>query len=262
MPSMFEEERLLQIATYVQNSFRASVQELCTAFKVSESTIRRDLRELEARNLLKRAHGGAVYIDSVKFEPTFREKEDRYREEKRNIAKKAAELIQEGDSLIIDSGTTTHYLADELIKFHSLTVVTNSILLTQKLSEHQGVEVISTGGLLRKNTMALVGPVAEEVLNKFHADKVFIGTNGVDSKYGLTTPDIVEAAVKHKMMAAADQVILLADHSKIGSISFAKFGSLSDIDICITGDGIREEQQNELESKEIRMFLVETEMNS
>lgn len=260
MPNMFEEERLQQIVTYVQKHFRASVQELCTAFTVSESTIRRDLRELEARNLLKRAHGGAVSIDSMKFEPTYQEKEDRFQEEKKNIAKRAAELIRDGDTLIIDSGTTTYYLAQELTSFKNLTVVTNSILVTQKLSEYEGIDVMSTGGLLRRNTMALVGPVAEGVLDKFHADKVFLGTNGLDGKFGLTTPDIVEASVKHKMLTAADQVILLADHSKLGAVSFTRFGGLEDVDICITGDTIPEEQKREIERKQILLYQVKTGM--
>ena len=258
MPGIFEEERLQQIASYVQKNFRASVQELCHEFQVSESTIRRDLHELETRNLLKRAHGGAVFVDLVKFEPTYYEKEDRYQKEKQNIAKMAAELIHEGDTLIIDSGTTTYYMADELMKFHNLTVVTNSILLTQKLSGQNGVEVISTGGLLRKNTMALVGPVAEDVLGKFHADKVFLGTNGIDGKYGLTTPDIVEASVKNKMISVADQVILLADHSKIGMVSFTKFGNLQDVDICITGELLPEEQKKEFEKRQIQTLFVKT----
>lgn len=259
MPNMFEEERLQQIAEYIQKNCRATVQELCAAFQVSDSTIRRDLKELESRNCLKRTHGGAVYIDSVKFEPTYREKEDRYRSEKRNIAKRAAEFIEEGDTLIIDSGTTTQYLAEELSKFKHLTIVTNSILLTQKLAEHQGVEVISTGGQLRKNTMALVGPVAEEVLGKFRADKAFVATNGIDSRHGLTTPHILEASVKRSMISAAEQVILLADHSKIGAVTFTRFGIPEQINDFITGDCISEKQKSAFEEHGIEMHLVKAE---
>lgn len=254
MPVMFEEERLKQIAEYVRKYSRASVQQLCEMLSVSESTVRRDLKELENRRLLKRTHGGAVYLESVAFEPTYHEKEDKYQNEKQLIAQKAASLIEEGDTLIIDSGTTTYFLAEELAKFRKLTVVTNSIVLTQKLSEYGGVEVISTGGLLRKNTMAFVGPVAEDVLGLFRADKAFIGTNGLDPKLGLTTPNLMEASVKQKMIAMADKVIVLADPSKIGAVSFVKFGTLSDIDIFVTGTAIPPEQKKKLEDSSVTVL--------
>lgn len=254
---MFEEERLKKIAEYVQNQSRASVQELCSLFEVSESTVRRDLTELEDRKLLKRTHGGALDLRSVSFEPTYSEKEDIYKEEKSHIAKKAAELIQDGDSLIIDAGTTTSYLASELVKFHDLTVVTNSINLIQKLSSIPDIEIMSTGGMLRKNTMALVGPAAEDSLNRIRVDKAFIATNGFDVNEGLTTPNIVEASIKQKMINVADQVYIMADHSKIGHISFAKFGRCSDIDACITGNAISEEHKIEFEKNSIKLYLVD-----
>lgn len=254
---MFEEERLQKIAEYVQNKSRASVQELCALFQVSESTVRRDLTELGNRNLLKRTHGGAVYLQSVGFEPTYLEKEDQYRNEKALIAKKAAELIQEGDSLIIDSGTTTLYLAAELSRFKELTVVTNSILLLQKLSGIPGITLMSTGGTLRTNTMALAGPAAEESLDHIRADKAFIATNGFDCSVGLTTPNLVEASTKKKMMSVSDQVFIMADHTKIGHVSFARFGGLADIDGCITGNAISEEQKQKFEKNNVKLYLVD-----
>lgn len=147
---MFEEERLQKIAAYVQNKSRASVQELCGLFNVSESTARRDLKELERRNMLKRTHGGAICFQSVGFEPTYSEKKDKYKNEKELIAQKAAELIEDGDFLIIDSGTTTLYLASELSKYKDLTVVTNSINLIQRLSSLSNVNIMSTGGMLQQ----------------------------------------------------------------------------------------------------------------
>jgi DeoR family fructose operon transcriptional repressor len=255
---MYEEERLQKISEYVQNKTRASVQKLCEIFNVSESTIRRDLSELENRKLLKRTHGGAICLESVSFEPTYSEKEDKYRDEKQLIAEKASELIEEGDSLIIDAGTTTLYLAAELSKFKNLTVVTNSINLIQQLSDIQGINIMATGGMLRKNTMALAGPVAEESLERIRVDKAFIATNGLDAKIGLTTPNVLEASIKQKMMNVSDQVIIMADHSKIGKVSFAKFGDLTDVDACITGDSISNEQMAELERANIKVYLVET----
>lgn len=256
---MYEEERLQKIAEYVQNRSRASVKELCEQFDISESTARRDLNELESRKLLKRTHGGAVLLESVSFEPTYLEKEDKYRAEKKLIAQKAAEFIEDGDTLIIDAGTTTLCLARELSGFKNLTVMTNSIHLLLKLSSLPDINLISTGGILRKSTMAFVGPSAELSLNGIHVDKAFIATNGLDAKSGLTTPNVMEASTKQKMMDVADQVIVLADHTKVGHVSFAKFGSLSQIDTFITGEPMSEKIISELESHNIRVFLIDTE---
>lgn len=257
MIPIFEEERLQRIAEYVQSKSRASVRELCDLFKMSESTARRDLKELEFRGMLKRSHGGAVYLQSVGFEPTYSEKEDKYRKEKERIAKKAAELIEDGDSLIIDSGTTTLFLAAELAGFKDLTVVTNSINLIQRLSGYPNINIMSTGGMLRKNTMALAGPVAEASLERIRVDKAFLGTNGLNPEAGLTTPNMTEASTKQKMISVADQVIITADHSKIGCVSFAKFGDLSDVDACITGSTIPRELKQELERNNIKLYLVD-----
>lgn len=256
MIRMFEEERLQAISQYVQSHSRASVSELCELLTVSESTVRRDLKELEAMGMLKRTHGGAVFLDAVSFEPTYREKEDQDRKEKELIAKKAVELIEEGDSLIIDSGTTASYLAAELSKFKNLTVVTNSIILAQQLSPLPSINIMLTGGTLRQNTMALVGPLAEASLDKIRVDKAFIATNGFDAKFGLTTPNIVEASIKQKMMSVANQVFVIADHTKIGHVSFAKFGNPADVNACITGNLISDENKLEFESKNIKMYLV------
>ncbi len=130
---LYEEERRSKIIEYLQEHSRASVQELSKIFQVSESTVRRDLQELEGDKLLKRTHGGALCLENVNFEPAFMEREDKFRREKENIARKAAEFIQEGDTLVIDSGTTTGYLAKEIKKFSHLKVVTNSIIVAQEL---------------------------------------------------------------------------------------------------------------------------------
>lgn len=259
---MYEEERLQKISNYIQNRSRSSVQELCSLFNVSESTIRRDLTELENRNLLKRTHGGAINLQSVNFEPTFSEKEDQFKEEKALIAKKAAEFIEDGDSLIIDAGTTTYYLVPELVKFKNLTVVTNSIYLIQQLSTMPDIEIVSTGGTLRKNTMAFAGPLSESVLDRIRVDKAFMATNGLDVIDGLTTPNIMEASIKQKMISVANQVYILADHSKIGRVSFAKFGKMTDVDCCITSNTISDEQKNAFKKANVKLYTVDLSSSS
>lgn len=233
---LYEEERKQKIIEHLQRYTRVSVQELSKIFQVSESTVRRDLQELEDAKLLKRTHGGAVWLENVNFEPSFLEKEDKFRREKQSIAQKATEFIQDGDTIVIDAGTTTFYLAKEIKRFNNLKVVTNSIILAQELQGHDGIEVIITGGTLRQNTLAMVGPIAERTLGMLRVDKAFIATNGLDINGGVTTPNLLEAATKTKMIDISEQVILLADHTKIGKVAFAKFADLSRIDKCVVDD--------------------------
>lgn len=235
---LFEEERKQKIADYVQTHERASVQELAQVFQVSESTVRRDLKDLEDTKLLKRTHGGAVAVQNDNAEPPFNEKEDRFRHQKEAIAKAAAALISEGDSILLDAGSTTYYLAKELKAFKKLTVVTNSIVAAQELSSCPHMELLLTGGSLRHETLAMVGPVAERTLDMVRVDKVFLAINGVDAENGLTTPAIAEAEMKRRMIRAGKQVILLADHSKYGKVSFARVSGLQEIHHMITDAGI------------------------
>lgn len=253
---LYEEERRAKIIEYLQEHSRASVQELCTICEVSESTVRRDLQDLEEDKLLKRTHGGALCLDNVNFEPAFIEREDKFRREKQSIAHKAIEFIHDGDTLVIDSGTTTIYLAKELKKFSNLKVVTNSLIVAQELQGVSGIEVMIVGGTLRQNTLAMVGPLAEQSLNLLRVDKAFMATNGFDFTGGLTTPNILEAATKAKMIAIAQQVILLADHTKFGKVAFAKFADLSSVDICIVDNKINESTLEKMANLEISVCVV------
>lgn len=253
---LYEEERKLKITEYIQGRQRASVQELAEHFNVSESTIRRDLKELEDSKMLKRTHGGAINLESVNFEPAYTEKEDVFSSEKELIAKRAAELINDGDTILLDSGTTTQHLARELKKFSRLTVVTNSLMVAKELESLPGIETIVSGGSLRQNTLSLVGPVADESFKMMRVDKAFIATNGIDLKEGLTTPNIIEASTKRKMIEIAKQVILLADHTKFGKISFSKFADISDIDTCIVDSDLPESLIKLYEDRSVSIIVA------
>lgn len=253
---LFGEERKMKIIEYVQEYSRASVQELSQYFQVSEATIRRDLKDLEKAKLLKRTHGGVVSNQLVNFEPTILEKQDKFRSQKEAIAKKAVELIEDGDTILLDSGTTTFHMAKELGQFNKLTIVTNSLSIAQELVDFQGVDVLIIGGDLRHKTLALVGPIAEKVLSMVRVDKAFIATNGLDLKEGLTTPNLTEAATKKKMVEVAKQVNLLVDHSKVGKVTFAKFARLDEIDQCITDSNVPEGVVKEMEKQGIKVYVV------
>lgn len=232
---LFEEERKRHIADYVHQQGRASVQELANHFQVSESTVRRDLRDLEEQELLRRTHGGAVAVmQNDNVEPSFLEKEDRFHQQKLDIARAALSFIREGDTIMLDSGTTTYHLAKLLKSFQRLTVVTNSVMVAQELANEKSIELLLTGGTLRPETLAMVGPFAERAIGSVHVDKLFLATNGIDSKAGLSTPNLIEAATKKRMIRSAEQVILLADHSKFGRVSFSRFGDAEEITTLIT----------------------------
>jgi len=185
------------------------------------------------------------------------EKEDKFLKEKEAIAKKAVEFINEGDTLLLDSGTTVFHLVKELKRFNKLTVVTNSLLFAQELQDRKGIDVIIIGGFLRKETLALVGPLAEQSLNKMKVDIAFIGTNGLDLVEGITTPNLVEAETKRKMIQSAKQVILLADHSKLGKVAFAKVAELSEINKLVIDREVSESVINSLKNLGIDVYTVE-----
>jgi DeoR family fructose operon transcriptional repressor len=231
---VYEEERHQKILELIREQSRVDLHELTDMLNVSESTIRRDLKVLEEKQLLKRTHGGAISLQTVTFEPTVREKEMLHQPSKQAIARKAVEFISDGDTILLDSGTTVHCLVKELKAFNQLTIVTNAISYAHEFYQQSGIEVIFLGGSLRKGTLSLVGSLTEMCLNRIHVDKAFIATNGIDLREGLTTPNITEADIKRKMIECSKQTYLLADSSKAGIISFAKFARLEDIDVFIT----------------------------
>jgi DeoR family fructose operon transcriptional repressor len=243
---LFEEERKFQIVQYLQRNQRASVPELGESFNVSESTIRRDLKELEDAKMLKRTHGGAVSLQSANLEPGIQEKEDYFRMEKELIAQKAYQMISPGDTILLDSGTTTALLARELRQISDVRVITNSMIVLNELKDCRNIEISLVGGMLRQETMAFVGPMTEASLEMIRVDKVFMATNGIDLIEGITTPNMIEAATKRKMMDIGKEVILLADHSKIGKVSYAKVANLDRIHTFIVDEQAPEEFTSQL----------------
>lgn len=234
---MFPEERRRLILERMRSGVAVKVGELSTEFDVSESTIRRDLRELAESGLLERTHGGALLADSTLDEPSFAEKTDQQLSEKQAIGALAASLVRDGDSVILDAGTTTLEVARALRGRRNLTVVTNAFHIAAELADLDSIHVVVTGGSIKGNTLALVGPMAERSLEEINADWAFIGTNGIDLERGLTTPTHAEAAVKRRMLAAARQVAVVTDSSKVGKVSFATIAPVSDLHMVITDHG-------------------------
>jgi len=250
---MFAEERKLKILDSLNKDGKVKVCDLSKFYEVSEVTIRRDLQELEEAELIKRVHGGAVLNDNTKFEPTFSEKIDKFYEEKESVGKLAASMILDGDTIVLDAGTTTLKIV-RYITAKDITVLTNSVDIAFELSKKQNVEVILTGGTLRWETRALVGPVADNTFKNFKVDKAFIGVNGICIINGLTTPNIIEATTKKEMIKIAKKIIVVCDHTKFNRVSFAKIVDVDSIDLIITDNGVDAESIEEFEKKEIKII--------
>jgi len=232
------------------------VPALARALKISEVTIRRDLVRLEKEGFLIRAYGGAISKEKVGYEFSFREKLERNRTEKERIGKFAAQLCQEGDTIFLDTGTTTLHIA-RAIKFQkNLKVVTNSLYVVYEFSSAGNIEVILLGGVFRPRSSDLVGPITEENLMQFHADKAFLGIDSITLSNGLMTTDIQTAKIAKTMANLAKEVIVVADHTKFGKKSFIKFASITKIDKIITSRGIKKFYRSTYKKKGIEVIVV------
>jgi DeoR family fructose operon transcriptional repressor len=253
---MFPEERQRRILEQMRSGATVKVTDLSTAFGVSESSIRRDLRDLASSGLLERTHGGALLAESTLSELTFAEKVDQNLAEKVAIARVAADMVQDGDSIILDAGSTTLQIARLLRGRRQLTVVTNALTVAAELGDQPGIDLIVVGGVVKESTMALVGPIAERTLAEINADWVFLGTNGLDLERGLTTPTPIEAAVKRRMIAAARQVVVVADSSKLGRVAFANVAPVSRMHVLITDQGFDRDTGCELSARGVSVHYA------
>lgn len=245
---MYAQERQQAILERARATGRVDVATLAEAFDVTPETIRRDLTVLERRRLVRRTHGGALPIERTGFEPEVSARETLLVAEKERIAKAAlAELPDEG-AIILDAGTTTIRLAELIPPERELTVVTNSLPIAMTLADRRSITLHVTGGRVRGRTLAAVDDWATRALSGLFVDVAFLGTNGLSTSRGLTTPDREEAAVKQAMIAAARRTVVLADHTKFDSDAFARFGELADVDLIVTDSGLDAETAAEVES--------------
>ena len=216
---MLKSERKQVILEELSKHKIVSLEKLVGLLDTSESTVRRDLDELESKNKLRRVHGGAELPHSLQEEETIQEKSVKNLQEKKLIAQKASSLIKEKDVIFVDAGSTTAFLIKELEQ-KDITVVTNSIHHAVQLVDKQ-IPTVIIGGGVKMTTDASIGGVALNQINQLHFDRAFIGMNGVDEGY-FTTPDMEEGAVKRAILENAKQTYVLADSSKIGQSCFAK----------------------------------------
>jgi DeoR family transcriptional regulator, aga operon transcriptional repressor len=255
-PTVLNEERRRAILDVLNREGRALVTDLACQFETSYVTIRKDLEILHAQGLVHRTHGGVLLSrEGALADPTLREKEKLHRREKLRIAEAAAAMVQEGQVVILDSGTTTTAIARALRGFHNLTIVTNAVNIAPQLAGTD-VEVILTGGTLRKNSFSLVGPIAEDTLRRLNADVLFLGVDGFDVHYGLSTPNLLEAKVNRMMVEISKKVVAVCDASKFGRRSLSLIVPPMGMHHVITDHGAPKSDLKVLKEAGIEVTLV------
>lgn len=206
--------------------------------------------------MLIRTRGGAIKKKPVNFDLSLNQRLKRNYKEKQAIGLKAVSIIKEGDTIVMDSGSTTLEIAKNLGHFKKLRLITNSLPIAEEVITFKGVEVIIMGGILRQEMRSLVGSMTQLNLQNYYCDTAFIGTDGIDSEHGISTPVIEEATLCQTMMKISKKVVVVTDSSKFKRRRFAKIADVSAIDTIITDKNIPQEEVDKLVDKSIELILV------
>lgn len=249
-------ERRDQIFQLLNETGSVKVNELSELFDVSTVTIRNDLEFFEKKGIAHRTYGGALLRNNVYNDSSIEEKQKLHATEKQKIGQYAAHTINDGDSIILDSGTTTREIAIRIKEKKNLTVMTNAINIALELAGLDNISLMMTGGVLREKSYSLVGPEAESVLSNFYFDKLFLGVDGLDINYGLTTSNNLEAQLNRLMVKRSNQVIAVTDSSKFGRHSFSFICDLDPIGMIITDEHIDQEYESAFIKRGIKVVKV------
>lgn len=255
-PEQSVDQRRQAILDLLDKRGKVRVTDLSRMFELSEVTIRNDLSELEATGRLERVHGGAVSTNKSYFNMSFHERITRYETEKQNIAKAAAAMINPNDTLMINSGTTTFFIAQELKTLKSLTVVTNSVVIAHELTPIPGFNVILLGGNFNPQYQFTYGEDALSQLRRYKTDKLILSADGVDSQLGLTTHHYQEADVSRAMLDRVNQSIVVADFTKIGRENFAHIAGIDRVDRLITNTSADPEELERIAGHGVEISVV------
>jgi len=248
-------DRRVGILELINSEGQVTVSELSRKFNVSEVTIRNDLSHLEKKGLLIKTRGGGLRTQRVGIDQQLNEKAKINSREKAAIGKKAAEFINDNDTIILDSGTTTVEIAKNLNNIHNLTVITNALNIASQLIKEE-IKVILLGGILRTSSLSLIGPISEHNIKNFYCDKCFLGVDGINSQSGIYTPNFEEANLNRLMIEVSKEVIIVTDSSKFKRKSFAHIAPISKVNMIITDSKIPEDEFNSLQNKGIKVILV------
>jgi DeoR/GlpR family transcriptional regulator of sugar metabolism len=245
-----------QILELLENKGSVTVTELVTKFNISEMTIRRDLDFLEKRFLLRRVHGGAASNRGRSYEPPYISRSVENAESKKRIGKVAAALINAGDSISLDTGTTTYEVARNLCDIQELTVITHSFPIANLLIENLGSRLICTGGIVRPGELSLIGDLPVRVYQEYFVDKLFLGVGGIELKIGLTEFNIEDTLVKREMIKNAKEVIVVADASKFNQVAFTLIAPIKVVRKIVTDSSLDSSIVTHFQKEGIEVILA------
>ena len=250
-------ERQKKMMEYIEAHTSAQIHELAEKFHVSEATVRRDLDDLDQQGALRRTHGGAIKVDrSTSYESVYSEKINLMLEEKHRIAEHAAQLVHPGDTVLIDSGTTTFFIAQALAHHENLTIITNDLYIAYQTPIHASSMLIVTGGTRRQGRQELVGSIPESFVRDSHVDVAFIGVDGIDLTGGVTNANFTEVGLKRLMLRSAARSVIVADHTKFGRVALARICDLREVSLLITDRGIENEALTRLKKLGVQVDVV------
>jgi DeoR/GlpR family transcriptional regulator of sugar metabolism len=253
---LLAEPRRRKILEWLQEEGSARVRDLSAAFEVSEATIRQDLERLEADGYISREHGGAYLKTLPRQVETLSLQHIENMDKKRKIGVRAASLVGDSETIILDAGSTTTEVAHGLLQRQDLTVITNALNIALILGAVPGFAVHMPGGQFKAPTLSLSGDKSVEYFRDILAGKLFLATAGVSLDAGLTYPSFADLQLKQAMIKAAQRVYLVADSTKINRTSFTRLGTLDVIHAFITDDGIRDEDAREFERRGIELIIA------
>jgi DeoR family transcriptional regulator of aga operon len=257
-PRLLVEERRRRIKELLDRQERVTVEELVQHFGVSAVTVRGDLDALAEVGAVVRSHGGALKRVDAPEDVPIAVKETLHHAEKVRIAHAAAQMIGEGETILLDSGTTTIEIARQLrfLQLDSLSIITNALNVAMEVAALPHVRLIMIGGILRQMSYSLVGPPAEQVLHGLHADRLFLGVDGLDPEIGLMTPDVLEARLNAVMIEVSREVVVVADSAKFQRRSLSVIAKVETVDRIITDSGAPPEVVADLQTRGVDVLVV------
>lgn len=228
-------ERLKLISDYIEQRGNAKISDLAAELNVSESTVRRDLDLLVQEGLIQRSHGGATWIrHSSSYEHIYSEKMLIRGEEKKRIGAFCADMVQDGDTLFLDSGTTTIQIAAGLQRKKNLTIFTYDLAIASAIEFAPSTTLVVTGGIKREDYNVLIGSVTEDYISRIRFGTLFLSADAIDEEFGVSNTGLPEASIKSKLLSSAKRVVLAADSSKFGKVAMVKVADLSELDCIVT----------------------------
>lgn len=254
--NLFPSERLHEILQSIEQRQRISVSEICSLFSISEATARRDLETLYSLGKIERVRGGAIAIQKSPPEEPLHQREVKQAAEKERIGRAAAELIQDGESVFLGSGTTVFEVARHLHGRGGLSVFTNSIPIVNVLTDVPGITLVCLGGMLRESERSLIGHFTEQALAEIQVDKVFVSTRAISIDRGLTNDYLPETITDRAILKAGRELIVVADHTKFGCVSTVHLAPINHVNTIITDRGTSEDLIRRFSELNIRILVV------